>query len=1105
MQDFIKIGGEIVSSPLNENFRKLANSISISNVNLIFSEEHGIVNTISDMEKIQNPENGQACYVVSSGELYRYNRKDHQWYKIADFGRTFRQGFLNSGAVVLEDYVKIKEGSNATLLMPNMLVYFKNQDGDERYLRGMYLIPAKEVDFSDKINAAMAYSILVDRYGEYDIISGLPSEDNPNKVFIGSFLTNSSKKIIRDFVYTLPDMAYTADRGNFLINGGQASGLTLYAHTDGGKKVSRKSGFYYDEGINFSIGQTKNFPADNENGSNYDLKSFGAEELVDELIYLTPSNSLENDIIITPELIINKYWNGNALVDVPEGMATIQHHLVTPNGQNIILYGNKYYNSFTDAAMNLNYTEALDLNFPFVEATRIVVVNTPGFTTNSDRLCNFYALTKLAQVGTISPVFSDAAFELYSGDGRDNSPSRLSFSLNELQKDEFGGLFTAVLPKYRADRFNYALDYKFISNTLEEPTEKVSPETENLVREYISNPGFVIGDAADIQDIHKRVSAIEREIWESKRKDEEIYNQSIRYRLDDTEIKVSDNINDINTNKTNIENLFKQKVDKATVINEYVLGEENDVAARTITLRTGDIEEGYKQNNPETGIKYEWYSNAKVSKHPEVKAAYEHSLDKSEDNNANPHIVVNPHNLSTDDLRVLSDTDRMFLTRGEKERIDLKKLPADTWKEIKDLQAKDTELDEKKIEYVKISTFNKDDSTITPIADVKELRFITNGAKVTSDANGDITTIECIGQRDGLMQQIDYATKEQLYPQEIVEARNAIEGGKYTNVFTFGPENQIMVDLTQYRLLTDAEKTEVDYIKNEYSRLYRTHNIFNGEHFVDNALNARYASIIKGLDEYSSANQYYGTNEDNIVGVYDLPIYVSTEEGSHYDNVTDVILTPDEGSVNENSLTEDLRNKINNNYHTVLHNGEEKSAAINKFRFGDNLTVDVDPNDSHMIVINSTGAGGSEVRNFINLTDVSVSYPGNAGKILVVNGAETGVTLANAPAFDQFMERAIYVNPQNIFQVRSAQEADYAASSGYADNADLAAKANNAFALDSVTIDNTKTTNYLWTASQIISNTSSQIEAEGVKVHHGTTAPSNDLGKDGDIYILIEE
>ena len=77
MRDFKRIGGEILSSPLNENFRKLRNDISIANSNLVFSDKYGIMPNIGDMEDLKtNPEvqltEGQVCYVVSSGELYRY-------------------------------------------------------------------------------------------------------------------------------------------------------------------------------------------------------------------------------------------------------------------------------------------------------------------------------------------------------------------------------------------------------------------------------------------------------------------------------------------------------------------------------------------------------------------------------------------------------------------------------------------------------------------------------------------------------------------------------------------------------------------------------------------------------------------------------------------------------------------------------------------------------------------------------------------------------------------------------------------------------------------------------------------------------------------------
>ena len=91
MRDFKRIGGEILSSPLNENFRKLRNDISIANSNLVFSDKYGIMPNIGDMEDLKtNPEvqltEGQVCYVVSSGELYRYSELDEKWHKyLMDF------------------------------------------------------------------------------------------------------------------------------------------------------------------------------------------------------------------------------------------------------------------------------------------------------------------------------------------------------------------------------------------------------------------------------------------------------------------------------------------------------------------------------------------------------------------------------------------------------------------------------------------------------------------------------------------------------------------------------------------------------------------------------------------------------------------------------------------------------------------------------------------------------------------------------------------------------------------------------------------------------------------------------------------------------------
>ena len=268
MQDFIRIGGPITSSPLNENFRRLLNAITLANVNLVFPEENEIVNTVTDMYAIKEPLDGQVCYVVSSGEFYRYSKRDNKWHKIMDIGQTFRQGFLNSGAVVLEGPMKLAGTSLTKITMPTMLVYFKNKEGDGRYLKGMYKIDEKVVDISSSVEGAGAYSIYVDYLGNYSIIIGMPTEDDVNHIFIGSFLVNDNNKIIQakkgntvlsTCLYTLPDIAYTADRGNFMMNGGEAEGLNLSASGNNDAKANRQDGYYYDEGINYTIGNTKVF------------------------------------------------------------------------------------------------------------------------------------------------------------------------------------------------------------------------------------------------------------------------------------------------------------------------------------------------------------------------------------------------------------------------------------------------------------------------------------------------------------------------------------------------------------------------------------------------------------------------------------------------------------------------------------------------------------------------------------------------------------------------------------------------------------------------------------------------------------------------------
>ena len=174
----------------------------------------------------------------------------------------------------------------------------------------------------------------------------------------------------QDFVYTLPDIAFTADRGQFLFNGGQANGLSIdgAGHDD----INRAGGYYYDEGINYTKASTDRYPIDTDNGSNFDLKYFEAEEKSTNIYYITPTNGLNNGLENTGKLIHDVYWDDihGMKKEVPNGFFTIQHHLVTPNGQNILVYGTELFNSMTDAISNLNTVSNVDFDFPCVEATK---------------------------------------------------------------------------------------------------------------------------------------------------------------------------------------------------------------------------------------------------------------------------------------------------------------------------------------------------------------------------------------------------------------------------------------------------------------------------------------------------------------------------------------------------------------------------------------------------------------------------------------------------------------------------------------------------------------------------------------------------------------
>ena len=284
----------------------------------------------------------------------------------------------------------------------------------------------------------------------------------------------------------------------------------------------------------------------------------------------------------------------------------------------------------------------------------------------------------------------------------------------------------------------------------------------------------------------------------------------------------------------------------------------------------------------------------------------------------------------------------------------------------------------------------------------------------------------------------------------------------------------------------DTIMTKAHYatLEAEYPSLY--------DGYVDNAVNATFAYGISGMEE-ATASQYYGTNSNGDIGIYDLPTYVTTVNQSSFASLDQIIFVPVDGSVKEQHLDINLANKINNNYHTIYDGGTIKSTEINTLKFGNNLTVDI---DGHAATINATGSGGQAETKFANLDDVDVTYTGNEGKMLVVNEDGDGITVANTPSVADYMRKSVYVSTTDITKVKKAE---------LSDNATLATSATNALAVNNKVVDDTdNTSDSLWTAAQIISNTSSQIASEGVQTYSGTTTPSSSLGKNGDLYILIE-
>ena len=1032
--DFARIGGEIVSAPLNENFRRLVNGLSLSNTNLIFPEENATVSTIEEMMSLDSPLDGQTCYVVSNGSLYRFSRRDNQWYQIADFGQTFRQGFLNSGLIVAEDELKLID--EMTIRVPKMLVYFKNQEGDGRYLKGMYLIETKDIKLTAARDNAVeglpgtnagSYSILVDVNQHFKIISGMPKTDDPNWIYLGGFLIvkiAGVSTLLQDFIFTIPDIAYTADRGQFFLRSGDYTGLNLIPASET-NKINRKAGFYYDEGINFAKGITDNFPIDTDNGSNFNIKKMEAMEPINKIWYASSIDTFRNNFIETPLilettteegeviqnyqfLIKDKYTKGSSIDNVQPGYYTIQHHLVLPNGVNLILYGTQIYNSMDDATTHLNSVKGLSVDFPHVESTRIVICNTKDELDVTDtRFCDFFTLEKLAQVGTIDPEFSDKEFKLYSGLAEDNTPSTVQFDLDALLDSTTGLDSKLGILSAKVTRPGFSLTKKYNYTPAEGETEAgytVVEMQEEIERSYNNgeNKGYLLADNEDVAFLVNRINEIEREIWHTDNKEEgDSFNNSIRYRLWHGERELLDH----ETRVAALEDEIILKADKSLTINGHDL-------SKSFILYTDDIQE--KDANT-TNL---WFTQDRVNENDNVKNSVTHISKVGTGTQTDRNI----HALATEDITVKQNSDRQFVTAAEKARIDITKIPEDTINELA-----------KKIENIRIESIDGNSlnpgAEISTLGNIKAVRFYQDGVNLSVNEDTETLLLECVGQTDydRMLLKKDFATMAMAEPDKFAGC-------------------------------------------------------------VDKALDADFANNIYGITE-AGASKYYGTNKLEEIGFFDLPTYITTAEANDFTELDQVIFVPTDGSITESHLEESLRDRIINNYHTIQDDGEIKSNEINTINFGNNLQVDIDGNT---VTINATGIDGEAISKFVNLDDVEITYTNNAGKAVIVNDEETGLTVADMPSLDEFMLKTTYVDSTDPYKVKHAI---------LADNATKATSAENAAAVNGIEINNDVQGNTLWTSEMIVNYITNNTPA----ILSGTEVPTTEQGKNGDIYILLGE
>ena len=129
-------------------------------------------------------------------------------------------------------------------------------------------------------------------------------------------------------------------------------------------------------------------------------------------------------------------------------------------------------------------------------------------------------------------------------------------------------------------------------------------------------------------------------------------------------------IDNLESRATILEN---RKVNKTTTINGYALGDNlsNPDEAKAIVLNTDDIDE---KTNPG----HLWYTEQRVNDNAHVSEAYNHAIKRGTGTASNQ----NPHGLSTDDLTILTNSERLFVTKAQERAIRSDRLPVNTIYEI---------------------------------------------------------------------------------------------------------------------------------------------------------------------------------------------------------------------------------------------------------------------------------------------------------------------------------------------------------------------------------------------------------------------------------------